>query len=261
MRQPLRRQRRRFGLCLGRMADGGLNPRGNDVGLRSGPQMREYEAIATRIAADRPSRILDWGAGLGQMTALLSEHGIDVTAFDYDPDRGGSAAIEPLPAYPDFRVRLSDDPRRLPFGDREFDAVLSCGVLEHVEDPDASLEEIKRVLVPGGTLYVYKLPNRRSYLEAIAKRVGLYYHGISEHDRLYDVRSTRALLQRHGFDIQELRLANMLPLTITSGLAARASRQIWSVNRTLSAIPGVNLIATNVEAIARTPSHAAGSPA
>ena len=69
------------------------------------------------------------------------------------------------------------DPWRLPFDDGAFDAVLSCGVLEHVEDPDASLEEIRRVLVPGGTFYVYKLPNRTSYLEAIARRAGLYYHG------------------------------------------------------------------------------------
>ena len=62
-------------------------------------------------------------------------------------------------------------------------------MLEHVEDPDASLEEIRRVLVAGGTFYVYKLPNRTSYLEAIARRAGLYYHGELEHDRVYDVRS------------------------------------------------------------------------
>lgn len=243
------------------MSDGALNSRGDDVNLRSGPQMREYEAIATRIAADRPSRILDWGAGLGQMTALLRERGLDVTAFDYGPDCDGNDVIESLPKYPDFSVHLSNDPRRLPFGVHEFDAVLSCGVLEHVEDPDASLEEIKRVLVAGGTLYVYKLPNRRSYLEAIAKRVGLYYHGIAEHDRLYDERSARALLQRHSFDIQELRLANVLPLTITGRLADRVSQQIWWLNRVLSAIPGVKVIATNIEVIATTPSHPVGSSA
>ena len=60
-----------------------------------------------------------------------------------------------------------------------FDAVLSCGVLEHVEDPDASLDEIRRVLQPGGTFYVYKLPNRASYLEAIARRLGSTTTGCS----------------------------------------------------------------------------------
>ena len=43
--------------------------------------------------------------------------------------------------------------------------MLSCGVLEHVQDPDASLDEIRRVLRPGGTFYVTNLPNRYSYTE------------------------------------------------------------------------------------------------
>ena len=233
--------------------DATVNSRGNDVNLRSGPQMREYEAIARRITADRPRRVLDWGAGLGQMSALLNAGGLDVTAFDYSPGCGEQDVIRPFERYPHLRVHLSDDPRRLPFADSAFDAVLSCGVLEHVEDPDASLEEIRRVLVPGGTFYVFKLPNRRSYLEAIAKRAGLFYHGIAEHDRLYDLGSATELLHEHQFTIEEIRLANMLPLTITGRLAARASRRIWSANRAMSAIPGLNLLSTNLELVARAP--------
>ena len=140
------------------------------MNLRSAPQMREYDAIVRRIAADSPGRILDWGCGHGQVTDLLWRAGLNVTAFDYRPD--ADEGLEPLERYPHLQVRVSADPRRLPFADQSFDAVLSCGVLEHVEDPDASLEELRRVLVPGGTLYVYKLPNRSSYLEAIAQARG-----------------------------------------------------------------------------------------
>jgi SAM-dependent methyltransferase len=149
----------------------------------------------------------------------------------------------------------------LPFDDRSFDAVLSCGVLEHVEDPDASLDEIKRILVPGGSFYVYKLPNRRSYLEAIARRVGLYYHGALEHDRLYDVTSARELLARHGFLVYEARLMNMLPLTLTDRLALWLAGPLWRANRMLSRMPGVNRFATNVELVARAPSGAGQAPA
>lgn len=230
-----------------------LNPRGGDENLRAGPQMREYDAIARRIAADRPGHVLDWGAGFGQMSWLLGDRGLTVSAFDYDPGCGSTDVVKRFERYPHLSVHLSDDPRRLPFADAAFDAVLSCGVLEHVQDPDASLEEIKRVLEPGGTLYVYKLPNRRSYLEAIAKRAGLYYHGAFEDDRLYDRRSAADLLQRHGFTVQELRLTNMLPLSITGRTAARAAKRIWQANRALSAVPGLNLVATNVELIATAP--------
>jgi SAM-dependent methyltransferase len=232
-----------------------VNPRGYDVNLRSGPQMREYEAIARRIKADAPSRILDWGCGYGQVSDLLWRAGLDITAFDYRLD--AEEGVHPLERYPQVRAHISHDPRRLPFADRTFDAVLSCGVLEHVEDPDASLEEIRRVLVPGGTFYVYKLPNRASYLEAIARRAGLYYHGAYEHDRLYDESSARELLSRHGFAVQEMRLTNMLPLTLTGELASRASGSIWAANRALSTVPGINRFATNVELVARASSPVA----
>jgi ubiquinone/menaquinone biosynthesis C-methylase UbiE len=211
--------------------------------------MLEYRAIIERIRADAPGHILDWGCGYGQISDMLSRAGLNVASFDYRP--GLEPAVVPLERYPHLSVSLSPDPRLLPFEDQSFDAVLSCGVLEHVEDPDASLEEIRRVLTAGGTFYVYKLPNRTSYLEAIARRSGMYYHGAYEHDRVYTRRTAVQLLERHGFEVVESRRANMLPLTITGRVAARGSSPIWAANRALSAIPGVNSLATNVELVAR----------
>jgi ubiquinone/menaquinone biosynthesis C-methylase UbiE len=47
----------------------------------------------------------------------------------------------------------------LPFDDESFDAVFYHHVIEHVPDPSRSLEELARVLRPGGWLYV-GTPNR-----------------------------------------------------------------------------------------------------
>jgi ubiquinone/menaquinone biosynthesis C-methylase UbiE len=220
--------------------------RGIDVNLRSGPQMREYEALADRIAADRSGRVLDWGCGWGQVTALLRERGVDAQPFDYRPDEPapGEARLE---RFPDIVCRFSPDPVTLPFPNESFDAVLSCGVLEHVQDPDASLEELRRVLRPRGRLYVAKLPNRRSYLERLAKRLGLYYHGQLEHDTLWTPEEAREAAARHGFDVLDVRYANMLPLTVDHPLAARLAGPVWTVNRLLSRVPGLNRFATNVE--------------
>lgn len=220
--------------------------------------MQEYLAIVQRIAADRPTRVLDWGSGHGQMTDLMSRAGLTVSAFEYRP--GANDGVEPIPRFPHLSVRVSGDPRRLPFDDNSFDAVLSCGVLEHVEDPDASLEELRRVLTPTGTIYVHKLPNRTSYLEAIARRAGWYYHGAFKFDRLYDPGSATALLERHGFRVTEVRLVNMLPLTLTGGLVNRLARPLWWLNRVLSRVPVLNRLATNVELIARVDAGAV-SPA
>jgi hypothetical protein len=119
--------------------------------------------------------------------------------------------------------------------------------------------ELKRVLAPGGTLYVYKLPNRLSYLEAIARvasKLGapIYFHGKAPDDRIYDERGARALLERHGYRVQELALANLLPLSLPGPVARRLTPAIWWLNGALARVPGVRKLATNVELVATAPS-------
>jgi hypothetical protein len=109
------------------------------------------------------------------------------------------------------------------------------------------------VLTPGGLLYCYKLPNRHSYIERLARVMGRYHHGCGEFDRLYTLGSARALFERHRFAVLEARYANMLPLLLTADWARAAEKPIWRLNRDLSRIPGLRLLATNVELIARAP--------
>lgn len=73
--------------------------------------------------------------------------GIDVSAAVVD------AAVE---RYPALHAR-SADVRRLPFADAEFDAVVSNSTLDHfatVDEIQAALGELRRVMTPGATLVV-----------------------------------------------------------------------------------------------------------
>ena len=218
-----------------------------DANLRSGPQMLMYRALAKELARRRPGRLLDWGCGWGQVTKLLRDEGVDAVAYDYRP---GLAApmTERLERFPEIEAWLSSEPVALPFEAESFDTVLSCGVLEHVPDPDGSVAEIQRVLRPGGTFYVTNLPNRFSYTERAARLLGLYYHGKLPDDRVYTRRTARELLERHGFTVETARLAHMLPLTLGG-----PARPIWAVSNALERVPGLNLVATSLELVARSP--------
>ena len=226
---------------------------GSDINIRSAPQMAEYVAAADRMAAGRHTKVLDWGCGYGQMSTLLRERGMELQAIDYDPTVDG-VTERPLPAFPALPMLATSASVALPYEDATFDAVLSMGVLEHVQDPEASLDEVRRILRPGGVLYCYKLPNIHSYLEAIARRVpSMYAHGDLEHDRLYTVASAVAMFEAHGYEVLDARYANMLPLTLPGELVRRLTPVIWGLNRLLSSVPGLNRLATNVQVIARSP--------
>jgi ubiquinone/menaquinone biosynthesis C-methylase UbiE len=207
--------------------------------------MLQYRALARTLARQYPGRVLDWGCGYGQMTALLREEGVDAVAFDYREELE-APTVAPLERYPEIEAHLSPDQIRLPFPDESFDTVLSCGVLEHVHDPDASLNEIHRVLRPHGIFFVTNLPNRYSYTERIARLLGFYYHGQLPDDRVYTKRTVHELLERHGFELLKLRRVHMLPLTV--GGPARA---VWTASCALDRVPGLNFAATSLELVAR----------
>ncbi len=136
-------------------------------------------------------------------------------------------------------MHLSSAPVTLPFESASFDAVLSLGVLEHVAHTGESLDELRRVLEPGGTLYVFKLPNRYSYLERLAKLIGLYYHGANPDEAVYTKRSALALVESHGFQITEFRRAKTCCPDPRGGAPYALAR-----------VAGLNLVATNLELVA-----------
>lgn len=89
--------------------------------------------------------VLDLGCGAG-MLALLKRKGVTLTGVDISDECALAARRNGYDAT--YRAELS----QLPFPDASFDYVVSLDVIGHVglEEKDAVLAEVKRVLRPGG---------------------------------------------------------------------------------------------------------------
>lgn len=94
------------------------------------------------------------------------------------------------------------DVRALPFPDASFDAIYSMGTIEHFHETERAVEEMARVLKPGGRAIV-GVPNRhdpflRPLLATVLQALGLYAYG---YEKSYSRRALRAMLQRAGFTV------------------------------------------------------------
>jgi len=97
-------------------------------------------------------RILDYGCGLGEVVAAGVERGLDVCGADvfYGGGHGQREVTAQRGLLGKHVFEINDE--RTPFEDDSFDLVFHNQVFEHVRDLDQVLQEIRRVLKPGGTM-------------------------------------------------------------------------------------------------------------
>ncbi|HEV7762805.1 MAG TPA: class I SAM-dependent methyltransferase [Acidimicrobiales bacterium] len=142
------------------VTEGGWKPKAS---LDQASRRAKATKIATLIETQRPlrgTRLLEIGTGGGIITTLLAELvGSDgeVWSVDVDDLRTSSEG---------YSFKLVEG-TTLPFGDDEFDIVISNHTIEHVGDRDdqlVHLREIERVLAPDGLAYL-ATPTRWALVE------------------------------------------------------------------------------------------------
>jgi ubiquinone/menaquinone biosynthesis C-methylase UbiE len=111
-------------------------------------QRAQTEALLAEIDG---RRVLEIGVGTGRIARPLAERGVRVTGVDIAP-RMLARLREQLEARHTPPDLLLGDATRLPFADASFGAAYAVHVLHLVSDWQGTLEELRRVLAPGGVL-------------------------------------------------------------------------------------------------------------
>jgi ubiquinone/menaquinone biosynthesis C-methylase UbiE len=171
---------------------------------------KRVKSVVQGLEIKDQDRILDCGCGEGFCLKVISELcRCQLCGFDRDEEALSRARQE----LDSSRVQLvQGDIYKLPYHDGEFDKIILSEVLEHLPDDVKALSEVKRVLKPGGILFI-TVPNSDYpfFWDPINKILETFFHthikngfwaGIwNMHMRLYAKEEIAEVIRRAGLKI------------------------------------------------------------
>lgn len=151
-----------------------------DLGQGEYRDRTKGKKIAMRLIGDIGGTALDVGCREGHQTLKLESMGFEVTSIDIEKSF--------------HRCIIMDAEKELPLPDESFDLVWCSEVIEHLEDPAASIEELRRILKPGGRLII-TTPNSYFWLFRILGLMGIPPAKVQHpgHKHFFHYRSIREL--------------------------------------------------------------------
>lgn len=111
--------------------------------------IRQYELESVLPLMPSGRSILEIGAGAGWQAKILTEQGFRVEAIDIGSSRYKASQVWPVLEY---------DGKNIPFPDHTFDIIFSSNTLEHIPHVATFMDEIRRVLRPGG-IAIHLMPS------------------------------------------------------------------------------------------------------
>ncbi|MGE4218806.1 MAG: class I SAM-dependent methyltransferase [Alphaproteobacteria bacterium] len=142
--------------------------------------------IMAQIAPILGGHVLEFGCGVGTLTADIARYADRLHAVDIDP-RAVEAAKNRLAGQPNVQVECADATGFQ--AGAGYDAIVMLDVLEHIEDHAAMLSRVSALLRPGGRV-VLKVPAHRFLYGEMDRAVG--------HHRRYSRQALRSVLAGAG---------------------------------------------------------------
>ena len=152
------------------------------------------QGLVAKNADGSKARILDIGCGMGGMLGSLAELG---EVYGVDVDHDGLVNCRERGYLRVFRGMGQS----LPFPDASLDLVCAFDTIEHIPEEMDVLAECRRILKPGGRLFI-----------SVPAYQWLYTHQdrLVHHQRRYRGSSLAGKLQRTGFRVRKLSYINFL---------------------------------------------------
>lgn len=150
------------------------------------------------------AKVLDAGCGEGRHCHALAWHHPScwVVGFDLNPDdlhtakTRGNEFFQALNQNPTLHYSCANG-LQLPFKNASFDAVICSEVLEHIVEYSAFLDELNRIIKPGGLLLI-SVP--RAWPERICWALSRAYHQVAGgHVRIFNRKQLANAITQQGF--------------------------------------------------------------
>ena len=139
-------------------------------------QQARYDWILKMAGDVRGKKVLDVGCGGGSFVYLLAKAGADATGVENE-ELGLEFARENLASVGGENLHYAfvhGSANELPFKPESFDVVVSCEVIEHLEEPENMLSEVSRVLKKGGK-FILTTPYRLTEIPQDPNHVKEYF--------------------------------------------------------------------------------------
>lgn len=156
---------------------------------------RKYAQTISYCGRGGPGRVLDIGAGIGEVTDVFREEGWSTHVVEMN-----EIAVQWL------RTRGHDEVVHGSWSDyvtpHKYDVIMAWGVVEHVLNPDAFLQRVHELLLPDG-LFVSEVPHGQCLLVDMVRKTGMDPKRIvigEQHIALYSTQAYMSLHERNGLE-------------------------------------------------------------
>lgn len=149
------------------------------------------------ISLEPKTPLLDLGCATGRLASTLAANGMtDIVGIDLSLS-GLKIARGKMKGIPFLQAQIEE----LPFKEGYFSSAIFSGVIHHLEDAGFALDEVRRVLKPGGLLYISE-PYFWFGIRHIVNAV-LDIYPLTGDRRFYSPERLFALGAKHGFRKKE----------------------------------------------------------